>query len=185
MRSSILLALSAASLAAATNYTVDPTAIDASTRSSWCAGQVNTCSTLCDDNPKTDSCDTTDLTYSCTCSNGSAPGLEYYTQTMPTYLCQQEYADCILANPNNATGQEECKTDIEDTCGTLDPTNYTAAATTTSSSASSSATATSSVASASATVASATSTAGAMATKMAHYGNGAAAVAVGVFAYLL
>jgi len=27
------------------------------------------------------------LEYDCTCSNGTAPGLEYYIQTMPTVSC--------------------------------------------------------------------------------------------------
>jgi hypothetical protein len=72
------------------------------------------------------------LTYSCLCSNGSAPGLEYYKDTLPTNICQKSFALCITAHPDDATGQETCKTTILAKCGTLDIANFTAVASTTS-----------------------------------------------------
>ncbi|EFW99618.1 hypothetical protein CMQ_7986 [Grosmannia clavigera kw1407] len=184
MRNTILIAASAVGLAVATtNFTIDPNSVQLSTRSSWCAGQENTCTTLCSDSPTANSCD----------PNKSAPGLQYYLQTMPTYICNEAYAECVSENPNNATGQSACKSDIQDNCGTLDPskadlssgttTSAAAASTTASTTGSNSATA-ATTASASA-VTTASSKAGAMPTNMAHYGSGVAAVAVGLFAYVL
>jgi hypothetical protein len=62
------------------------------------------------------------LTFDCTCaSNNSAPGLQYYTQTLPTFICQQLYANCIQSNAGNADGQDECKNNIQKLCATQNP----------------------------------------------------------------
>jgi predicted exporter len=62
------------------------------------------------------------LTFDCTCaSNNSAPGLQYYTQTLPTFICQQLYANCIQTNAGNADGQDECKSNIQKLCATQNP----------------------------------------------------------------
>jgi hypothetical protein len=59
------------------------------------------------------------LTYSCICNNGSAPDLAVYQNTMPFYLCQAEFAACIAANAQSASGQQGCKKTY--VCGSLDP----------------------------------------------------------------
>lgn len=192
MRSQLVfLALSALTAVSAQNFTIDPNEVDLTTRASWCSGEFSTCDTLCDNDASENRCEPSTLVYSCICaSNGSAPGLEYYSQSLPSFICQQAFSDCNLANAGNAAGQRNCTTTIKDKCGTLDIANYTATPSTTSAAASSSATGqTSSTASASGTGASAaatsSSTAAAAPTNIHLIGNGAAAMAVGVFAYLL
>ncbi|ROW18274.1 hypothetical protein VPNG_00384 [Cytospora leucostoma] len=190
MRSFIAVAALSALLVAADNstFSIDPSEVKLTTRASWCQGQTSTCSILCDTNPVDNSCDVNTLDFSCTCTNGSAPGLQYYTQTIDTFVCQQAFQDCITANVGDATGQENCTTTIQDNCGTLDPSNYTATTTTTSSSAAASTAAATSAAtgSSSSTVASTTSSqAAAAATNLQHIGTGALAVGMGALAYLL
>ncbi|PQE25854.1 pci domain-containing protein [Rutstroemia sp. NJR-2017a BBW] len=144
---STLVGLTVVAFAAAqsSNYTIDPNSVDASTRSTWCLGEIATCGTLCDGEYDANTCDTTTLNYTCTCSsNGSAPGLQYYTQTMPTFICEQVYQNCIIAGQNDAAAQKVCNTNEKANCGQLNPDKYTAPATTSASSSSASATATSS-----------------------------------------
>ncbi|KJR85223.1 uncharacterized protein SPSK_09608 [Sporothrix schenckii 1099-18] len=190
MRNSVVfVALSAlGAVNAVKNFTIDPSAVPLTQRSNWCSAQGNTCSTLCDGNPKANSCDPNLLTFNCLCQNGTAPGLEYYTQTLPTFICQEAYSECNAANVGNAQGQKNCTTSIQDQCGSLNPDNYTAVAASSSAPATS-ATATDKGASASATNTPAPSSTksanGAMPTAVGHLGNGAAAVALGLFAYLL
>lgn len=138
----------------------------------------------------------TTLVYNCTCSNGSAPDLAAYTNTIPYYICTTSADQCITANPNDAEAQSRCTTEIRDLCGTLDPASYTAAA---SSSSSSSAAASSTSAAASTTsatsatsvvssaVASATAKGAAIAVKVGkEYGAGViAAGAMAAFGYML
>jgi len=50
----------------------------------WCTGEQNTCATLCANNPKANDCDPATLAFNCLCQNNSAPGLQYYLQSMPT-----------------------------------------------------------------------------------------------------
>ncbi|KAL2017706.1 hypothetical protein VTK56DRAFT_1731 [Thermocarpiscus australiensis] len=189
MRKNILLAaLSALTFVTAQNqnFTINPGAVDPSTRSDWCNAEYNTCKLLCGGDPTANECDTDTLDYKCTCSNGTAPGLDYYTQTMPTFICEQAYADCIAANTGNARGQDNCTKTIKDHCGTLDPNKAQvgggSSETTTSSP---STTATHAASGASHAPSSATSTAAAAPTNAAHIGNGVALVAAGLFAALL
>lgn len=106
---------------------------------------------------------------------------------MTQFVCQQAYEDCIDANVGDATGQKNCTTTIQDNCGSLDPSDYTATTTTTSSSAAAStAAATSAATASSSSVASTTaSQAAAAATNLQHIGTGALAVGMGALAYLL
>ncbi|KAL1876431.1 hypothetical protein VTK73DRAFT_9297 [Phialemonium thermophilum] len=188
-----LSALSLVPLAAAqtSNFTINPNEVAPGQRTAWCQAQINSCGTLCAGTTNKNDCDTTDLTFHCLCGNNSAPGLQYYTQTMPTFICQQAYQDCIAAHPNDAQGQKECTTDIQDNCGTLDPNKAQVGggSSGSSSSGSSASTAASTSASAQGTSASASATAtnskNAAPTKVAALSNGAAAVAAGVLAALL
>lgn len=52
--------------------------------------------------------------------------------SMPYYICEESYALCIAAHPNDQLGQDNCTTNIRGQCGTLDIANFTAAATTSS-----------------------------------------------------
>lgn len=64
------------------------------------------------------------MTYKCLCEDGSTPDLAKYKDTLPDFVCQADFAGCIKAHPNDAVGQGKCKTDIQDTCGTLNITDY-------------------------------------------------------------
>ncbi|KAB5580860.1 hypothetical protein GE09DRAFT_454837 [Coniochaeta sp. 2T2.1] len=195
MRTSfIAVALSALSFAVAQNqnFTIDPNTVEPGTRANWCKAELNTCNTLCSNSPTDNKCSVIDLTYNCTCANNSSPGLQYYTQTIDSFVCQRAYEDCIAAHPGDAKGQGACKTDIQDNCGTLDPTKFVPGSDDTSSSSSSSSTPTgtptpSSSPSPSASgdaVTTSSSQAGAP-TAVAYIANGAAVVAAGLFAALL
>ncbi|PQE31635.1 Pci domain-containing protein [Rutstroemia sp. NJR-2017a WRK4] len=57
----------------------------------------------------------------CICSNLSIPALSSYTNTLPTFLCEQHYANCILANQNDAAAQRACSNYERQNCGHTDP----------------------------------------------------------------
>ncbi|PQE28999.1 pci domain-containing protein [Rutstroemia sp. NJR-2017a BBW] len=57
----------------------------------------------------------------CICSNLSIPALSSYTNTLPTFLCEQHYANCILANQNDAAAQRACSNYERQNCGRTDP----------------------------------------------------------------
>ncbi|OBT42458.1 hypothetical protein VE00_07931 [Pseudogymnoascus sp. WSF 3629] len=109
----------------ALNFTyVDIASVDPQEAASWCIGERTGCQTLCDGNAPTNDCDAQKLTYKCLCEDGSTPALAKYKNTLPDFVCQANYAGCIKAHPNDAVGQGKCKSDIQDTCGTLNITDY-------------------------------------------------------------
>ncbi|KAJ4308822.1 hypothetical protein N0V84_011867 [Fusarium piperis] len=204
MRSTLaLFALAASAVTAQTavpdyqsslNMTINPGSVDFGTRAGWCNAQQDTCDTLCRDDTKENDCTVETLEWECACSsNSSTPGLQYYTQTMPTFICQELFAQCIQQNAGSQRGQRDCNQKIQALCATQSPPRNAASdddddddATTTLQSATRSAT--QSAASASATEESVTSTSsdGFAAPTMAPAGKGAAAaVALGMLAYLL
>lgn len=104
------------------DMTINPGLVDLPTRSDWCTAQSNTCDQLCDQSSETNRCSIDDLSYNCTCSsNNSAPGLEYYTGTMPTFICKELFSECIETNAGDADAQDACKENIDAHCGRLDP----------------------------------------------------------------
>ena len=121
------------------------------------------------------------LDFTCTCQNGSAPGLEYYSQSMPSFICQQAFQECIDTNVGNKLGQDNCTTGIQNNCGKLDAAS---AVPTTASSTTASATGAPTGATESSAPAT-TSSKAAAPTNAYYYGNGAAVVAIGLFAYLV
>ncbi|TGO59191.1 hypothetical protein BCON_0047g00290 [Botryotinia convoluta] len=101
---------------------IDPRSIDTATRSQWCTLQINTCGTLCGGVTDENICDITSLCYSCTCtSNSSSPALQQYTSTIPFFVCEQVYANCIAAREDDAAAQKACRDTEEANCGTLNP----------------------------------------------------------------
>ncbi|RSL59787.1 hypothetical protein CEP54_007105 [Fusarium duplospermum] len=178
------------------DMTIDPGTVEFGTRAGWCNAQQDTCDTLCRDDTKDNDCTAETLKWECACSsNSSTPGLQYYSQTMPTFICQELFAQCISQNAGSQSGQRDCKQKIQALCATQAPPKNAASdddddddddATTTLSTATRSAT--QSAASASATEETVTSTTsdGLAAPTMAPAGKGAAAaVALGMLAYLL
>ncbi|KAJ5204162.1 uncharacterized protein N7498_005041 [Penicillium cinerascens] len=87
---------------------------------SWCQGQRNVCPDMCDGSTSANSCDPTTLQFQCTCSNGTVPDSSQYMQTVPFYVCQATYGQCIDAHPNDAEGQTACKDAAQ--CGTKNAT---------------------------------------------------------------
>ncbi|KAF4632464.1 hypothetical protein G7Y89_g5675 [Cudoniella acicularis] len=192
-KSAVAVALLAGFAVAATsdNSTIDPSTVTLTTRSQWCQGEQNTCPILCGGASATTSndCDPTTLNYTCTCSNGSAPGLQYYTTTMPTFICEQIYQNCIVTGQNDAAAQKLCTTAEANNCGHLDPSKYVAPASSSSSSAATTATSASAAGQASGTATS-TSVSKAAAATMAvmarEYGTGLlAAGAAAAFGLML
>ncbi|KAF9876558.1 hypothetical protein CkaCkLH20_05966 [Colletotrichum karsti] len=196
MRTSFaVLALTAASAVSAQRKVfsaadINVAAINIQTKASWCTGERNVCNVLCNRAPTND-CDAATLQYSCLCSNGSAPGLEYYEQTLPTFICNQAFEDCISANVGNARGQQNCTDTIKSQCGTIDaqsseakPSGATTSATATPTGASTTGSGSGTQASSAPSTTASGSFAGPTAAP-AHLGNAVAVAAVGLFAYML
>ncbi|KAK6197269.1 hypothetical protein LQW54_010788 [Pestalotiopsis sp. IQ-011] len=171
-------ALSALTLVSAGNstFSIDPDSVTLATRATWCTSEKNVCGQICSTSANT--CDVDTLDYTCTCTDGSSPDLNEYTDSMPYHICETAFANCISANAGDATGQENCTTTISDECGT----KVAGSTTTTSAASSSSGTGTATAAS-TASATSSSSTAGAMPTGIQHLPNGAIAVAAGFLAY--
>jgi hypothetical protein len=131
MRSTAFAVLAVAARALAQevgNYTssldmeIDPNSVDDMTRGVWCRGQYDTCETLCNDNTNTNDCTTSNLKWDCTCaSNNSRPGLEYYEQTMPTYICLTLFDQCNTQHIGDSDSQKLCIENIRNKCGKTPP----------------------------------------------------------------
>ncbi|KAI9051123.1 hypothetical protein LZ554_005226 [Drepanopeziza brunnea f. sp. 'monogermtubi'] len=190
IKSAVAVALLTSFVAAQTfNSTVDPGNVLPTTKSQWCLSQINVCGTLCSGEINSNECDAPTLVYNCTCaSNNSAPGLAYYTGTLPTFVCNQVFENCIAAGENDQAAQAVCTKNKDANCGTLDPDNFTAPADTSSSISPSSTPSTNSP-SAAAGTASPTSTpnaAGAISMPGQNIGLGAIVLAAGAaFGYIL
>ncbi|KAJ5997705.1 hypothetical protein N7499_005898 [Penicillium canescens] len=83
--------------------------VDSSTRSAWCTGQRNACPDICQQGTKLNSCDPATLKFSCVCSDDSSPDVSPYMQTIPFYVCENNYGQCITAHANDAEAQRACK----------------------------------------------------------------------------
>ncbi len=128
----------------------------------------------------------TTFTYSCVCANGTVPDCTAFTQTLPYFICQETYIQCINNNPNDAQAQSVCADNEQ--CGTRNATAEALAAS--SAAASSTAASTSSAASTSASRTQSGSATGASASASAtESGNAAVAMTqhltTGAFAAVL
>ncbi|KAI2614369.1 uncharacterized protein GGS25DRAFT_517218 [Hypoxylon fragiforme] len=163
-------------------FTIDPSLVTTPDKVTWCQGQQDSCGTLCG-SPTVNNCDTNTLNFQCVCQGGNEPDLNVYMNTMPWFVCERLQQNCITATENNAAGQKNCTSTFGDKCGTevvADHAGEGASSGTSSSSAAPSATSGSSSA-----ATSSTSQGAAVPTHIQHLGNGAAAVALGLFAYML
>lgn len=113
------LASSMAAAAKITDFTVDPATVELRTRGAWCMGERNTCQILCD-GPKENKCDMNTLDYTCTCKNGTEPGLRYYDSSLYSFVCQEAFKQCSEENAGNPVKLLTCEDDIRPKCGTLD-----------------------------------------------------------------
>ncbi|KAI0395135.1 hypothetical protein F5Y17DRAFT_225813 [Xylariaceae sp. FL0594] len=193
-----LVALSAVGFVSAqsnsnSTFKIDPATVNDLDKSIWCNGQQDSCQTLCGSvaNLKKNDCDTSlqvTLNFVCECVGDNYPDMNKYTNTMPYYVCQRLFNNCIVAHENDAAGQKNCTSTYMDHCGTesveLHQGEGAILPTTTTSSSVIPTTAAPTTAAHTST----TSSSKGAAAPTAHVqvlGNGAAAVALGVLAYVL
>ncbi|EAW11811.1 uncharacterized protein ACLA_005670 [Aspergillus clavatus NRRL 1] len=103
-------------------------------RNSWCLAERNACPKICGGTTNSNSCDPQTLDFACVCSNGTTANVEPYTQTIPFFVCQATFAQCIAAAAT-LDDDEKCK-DAQKKCGTEDPFSSDSSSTTTTSSSS-------------------------------------------------
>lgn len=77
-----------------------------------------------------------DLSFSCTCEDGSDADVESYMNTIPYFVCQTNFGNCITDHPDDADGQDQCKKDNQ--CGSKNATEATSTSSSSSSSSSAS-----------------------------------------------
>ncbi|ETI28828.1 hypothetical protein G647_01280 [Cladophialophora carrionii CBS 160.54] len=121
---------SAASVAASTTVSqvmppaatqaFNPAGIDPTTAFNWCHAQLNTCPQICGGAASQNQCDQNAFTYTCICANGTVPDCTAFTQTLPFFICQETYSQCIDAHPDDAQGQQTCTENMQ--CGTRNAT---------------------------------------------------------------
>ncbi|KAJ9216502.1 hypothetical protein DTO166G4_1718 [Paecilomyces variotii] len=127
MRSSVVLMVSAfaAGIAAQANYTLpagfNPGEVSSTEKASWCTGQRNLCPKICGGAANVNTCDPDSLSFSCVCSDGSVPDSAEYTQSLPYFVCEANFGQCIQNHPNDLDGQNQCKEQAK--CGTKNATS--------------------------------------------------------------
>ncbi|KAJ5728665.1 uncharacterized protein N7483_003173 [Penicillium malachiteum] len=97
---------------------------------SWCQGQRNQCPAICKTGTKQNTCDPTTLKFSCVCADGSSADVTPFLQTVPFYVCEANYGQCVDAHPDDSVGQEACKKAAK--CGTKNATALAMSSSTTS-----------------------------------------------------
>ncbi|TLS29300.1 hypothetical protein PpBr36_00143 [Pyricularia pennisetigena] len=105
------------------SYTPDlsPAKVTLAQKAEWCRGETIVCDKLCGapaQIPKTNDCSSDTLAFSCICQNGTAPGLQYYQNSLPSFICEETFKQCEAARAGDARGQEDCKTGVKSKCGT-------------------------------------------------------------------
>lgn len=63
------------------------------------------------------------LEYTCTCTNGTEPGLQYYDSSLFSLVCQEAFKQCTNASAGDPVELPKCKDDIQARCGTLSISN--------------------------------------------------------------
>jgi cell division septation protein DedD len=99
----------------------DPAEVDSATRFNWCLAQQTTCPQMCYGTSSENFCEPTELTYSCSCPNGTTPDSTAFINTLPYFICQTTYTQCISDNPNDASAQTSCQGNLA-LCGTRNAT---------------------------------------------------------------
>ncbi|KAI4864808.1 hypothetical protein F4820DRAFT_325408 [Hypoxylon rubiginosum] len=185
-----VVALSALNLVSAqansnSSFTINPSLVDLTDRISWCQGETDSCNTICGTVINED-CSTDTLDFQCVCQGGNEPDMNLYQNAMPWFVCERLQQNCITSTENNAAGQKNCTATFGDKCGTENVADHAgeggSSPTTTTSSASSTGTAAAETGSG---VSTSSSLGAAVPTSVQYLGNGAAAAALGLFAYML
>ena len=95
----------------------------------WCNSQISQCPLICTqypgNSPATDanSCDPTELSYSCVCSNGQTPNITEYSQTLPYFVCSEWGNQCVAGCGQDNSCSNACRANHP--CGASDPKLYT------------------------------------------------------------
>ncbi|RMJ20839.1 hypothetical protein PHISP_08289 [Aspergillus sp. HF37] len=143
MRVSLAVSALVASVAA-NNYTFPPgfnlNLVDMGARSSWCAAQRNVCPKICDGFAVDNTCDPTTLDFKCVCGDSGPANVEEYIQTVPFFVCMEDFGQCINANERDQMAQEKCKKQKQNNCPTKNATADSASTTTSSASSTAAAT---------------------------------------------
>lgn len=108
-----------APILAQSNYTFpdgfDLNQVESTTKSGWCRGQLNNCPPVCGGSAKVNRCDSETLEFTCTCSNGTEARVEDYQGTIPFYVCEANYEQCI-SHSSTQDGDDKCIAGKEE-CG--------------------------------------------------------------------
>ncbi|OXV06603.1 hypothetical protein Egran_05627 [Elaphomyces granulatus] len=107
--------------------------VSSTEKASWCQGERNTCPQICGGAASPNDCESDTLTFHCVCINGTVPNVALYQNTIPFYVCNSNYGQCIKNNPSDVDAQRQCKNGLA-SCGTLNA-SASIASTTTSTSA--------------------------------------------------
>ncbi|KAB8232544.1 hypothetical protein BDV23DRAFT_146405 [Aspergillus alliaceus] len=106
------LVASAAAATTASNYTFpdgfDLNQVKQGDKSAWCLAERNACPKICGGVAEKNTCDSQTLEFTCTCSNGTDADVAPYAQTIPFYVCQENYRQCIQRS-TDLDGDEKCK----------------------------------------------------------------------------
>ncbi|PLB54275.1 hypothetical protein P170DRAFT_12103 [Aspergillus steynii IBT 23096] len=131
----LLLSTLVASATAANNYTLpegfDLNKVNPSTRASWCVAERNACPKICGGVSNANSCDPSTLDFTCTCGNGSAANVEPYQGTVPYFVCQENFGQCIERS-SSLDEEEKCK-DARSGCGSQNASESSSSSSTTTS----------------------------------------------------
>ncbi|KAI5283226.1 hypothetical protein KEM54_002304 [Ascosphaera aggregata] len=97
----------------------NPGVVSDGDKTAWCQGQLSSCPKICPDGVASkNTCNPTSLTFSCICGDGSTPNVAEYKNTLPFFVCEENFGQCINAHPNDLAGQKECKSQRAQYCGT-------------------------------------------------------------------
>ncbi|KAF9883185.1 hypothetical protein FE257_003872 [Aspergillus nanangensis] len=87
------------------------------TKASWCVAERNSCPKICGGVANTNICDPDTLDFTCKCSNGSDANVALYASTVPFFVCQENYGQCI-GQSTTQDQDEKCKEGLSQ-CGSL------------------------------------------------------------------
>jgi len=143
MRSFAPIAVLLAIAGLSTSQQIVPDSVPSSTRASWCSDQKASCPLIClqtsnQAGTASNTCDPTNLAWTCVCKNGQTPNITEYSLTIPFYECQEYGNQCVKACglSNNACA-DNCRT--QNLCGAQSPKQYNTTTTSATSSATGSA----------------------------------------------